>query len=62
LVVLQTESAQAPPLSEAIDRARLPGVAGTISGENTILVICRGDKEAQLFTRQLDEWVKGKGA
>jgi transcriptional regulator of arginine metabolism len=59
LVVLQTESAQAQPLSEAIDRARLPDVAGTISGDNTILVICRGDKEAQAFVRQLDEWVKG---
>ena len=44
LVVLQTESAQAQPLSEAIDRARLPDVAGTISGDNTILVICRGEQ------------------
>jgi transcriptional regulator of arginine metabolism len=59
LVVLRTESAQAQPLAEAIDRARLPEVVGTISGENTILVICRGDKEAQAFTHQLDEWVKG---
>lgn len=59
LVVLRTESAQAQPLAEAIDRARLADVAGTISGDNTILVICRGEKEAQAFTRQLDEWVKG---
>ena len=59
LVVLRTESAQAQPLAEAIDRARLPDVAGTISGDNTILVICRGEKEAQAFTRQLDEWVRG---
>lgn len=59
LVVLRTESAQAQPLAEAIDRARLPEVVGTISGDNTILVICRGDAEAQAFTRQLDAWVKG---
>jgi transcriptional regulator of arginine metabolism len=59
LVVLRTESAQAQPLAEAIDRARLPDVAGTISGDNTILVICRGEQEAQAFTRQLDEWVRG---
>src|SRR5687767_2770722 len=59
LVVLRTESAQAQPLAEAIDRARLPDVAGTISGDNTILVICRGETEAQAFTRQLDEWVRG---
>jgi len=59
LVVLRTEYAQAHPLAEAIDRARLPEVAGTIGGENTVLVICRGDREAQAFTRQLEEWVKG---
>jgi transcriptional regulator of arginine metabolism len=59
LVVLRTEYAQAQPLAEAIDRARLPDVVGTISGENTILVICRGDREAQAFTQQLEQWVKG---
>ena len=59
LVVLRTESAQAQPLAEAIDRARLPEVVGTISGDNNILVICRGDQEAQAFARQLDAWVKG---
>jgi transcriptional regulator of arginine metabolism len=59
LVVLRTESAQAQPLAEAIDRARLPEVVGTISGDNNILVICRGDQEAQAFGRQLEVWVKG---
>ena len=59
LVVLRTESAQAHPLAEAIDRARLGEVVGTIGGENTILVICRGEPEARAFTRQLEEWVKG---
>ena len=59
LVVLRTESAQAHPLAEAIDRARLPEVVGTIGGENTILVICRGEQQALVFTRQLEEWVKG---
>ena len=59
LVVLRTESAQAHPLAEAIDRAQVAEVVGTIGGENTILVICRGDTEAQAFTRKLEEWVKG---
>ena len=59
LVVLRTEYAQAHPLAEAIDRAELPAVVGTIGGENTILVICRGEAEARAFTRQLEEWVKG---
>ena len=60
LVVLRTESAQASPLAEAIDRAHLADVVGTIGGENTILVICRGEAEARAFTRQLDAWVKGE--
>jgi len=59
LVVLRTESAQAQPLAEAIDRAQLSDVVGTISGDNTVLVICRGDREAQHFTHQLEQWVKG---
>ena len=58
LVVLRTESAQAQPLAEAIDRARLADVVGTISGDNTVLVICRGDRGAQSFTTQLEQWVK----
>src|SRR3954468_19775393 len=57
LVVLRTEPAQAHPLAEAIDRAQLSDVVGTIGGENTILVICRGDREALAFTRQIEEWV-----
>jgi transcriptional regulator of arginine metabolism len=60
LVVLRTESAQAPPLAEAIDRAHMAEVVGTIGGENTILVICRGENEARAFTRQLDAWVRGE--
>lgn len=58
LVVLRTEAAQAQPLAEAIDRAQLSDVVGTISGDNTILVICRGDQEAQSFTKQLDQWLR----
>ena len=60
LVVLRTESAQAHPLAEAIDRAHLSDVVGTIGGENTILVICRGEGEARAFVRQLETWVKGE--
>jgi transcriptional regulator of arginine metabolism len=60
LVVLRTESAQAHPLAEAIDRAHMAEVVGTIGGENTILVICRGETEARAFTRQLEAWVRGE--
>ena len=41
LLVLRTDPGQAQPLALAIDRARVPEIAGTIGGDDTILVICR---------------------
>jgi transcriptional regulator of arginine metabolism len=41
LVVVQTPPGFASPLAEAIDRAQLGDVAGTIAGENTIFVAAR---------------------
>ena len=58
LVVLRTDPGQAQPLAIALDRARLPEVVGTIGGDDTILVICRGDREADEFTRRLEQWVR----
>jgi len=59
LVVLKTDPGQAQPLAIALDHARMPDVVGTIGGDDTILVICRGDREAQQFTHQLEEWARG---
>jgi transcriptional regulator of arginine metabolism len=51
LVVVQTPPGFASPLAEAIDRAQLGDVAGTIAGENTILVAARdGVTGAELAT------------
>jgi transcriptional regulator of arginine metabolism len=46
LLVLRTDPGQAQPLAAAIDRARVPEIAGTIGGDDTILVICRSATEA----------------
>ena len=46
LVVLRTDPGQAQPLAVAIDRARLTEIAGTIGGDDTILVICRSASDA----------------
>jgi transcriptional regulator of arginine metabolism len=46
LLVLRTDPGQAQPLAVAIDRARLAEIAGTIGGDDTILVICRSAKDA----------------
>jgi transcriptional regulator of arginine metabolism len=57
LVVLRTDPGQAQSLAVALDRARIAEVVGTIGGDDTILVICRGDREAEQFTRRLQQWV-----
>jgi transcriptional regulator of arginine metabolism len=41
LLVLRTDPGQAQSLAVAIDRARVPEIAGTIGGDDTILVVCR---------------------
>jgi transcriptional regulator of arginine metabolism len=46
LLVLRTDPGQAQPLAIAIDRARLAEIAGTIGGDDTILVICRSAHDA----------------
>jgi transcriptional regulator of arginine metabolism len=53
LLVLKTDPGQAQPLAIAIDRARLPGIAGTIGGDDTILVVCRSANDASTFMRRL---------
>ena len=55
LLVMKTDPGQAQPLAIAIDRAHLPEVVGTIAGDDTILVICRGSTHAGHLSRRLDE-------
>jgi len=49
LVVVVTPHGYASPLAQAIDVARHPRIAGTIAGENTVLLVAReGTSGAQL--------------
>lgn len=54
LLVLRTGAGQAQMLALAIDRARLADVLGTIAGDDTILVICRDSKCAQVTKKTLE--------
>lgn len=58
LVVLRTDPGQAQPLAVALDRARMPDVVGTVGGDDTILVICRGQQEAKAFTDRIEQWLR----
>lgn len=54
LVVLRTGAGQAQLLGVALDRARMPGVVGTIAGDDTILVIARDGRHAQAVAKKLN--------
>jgi transcriptional regulator of arginine metabolism len=59
LLVLRTDPGQAQPLAVAIDRARVPEIAGTIGGDDTILVICRSAAEAATIANRF-RTIKGQ--
>ena len=52
LIVLKTDPGQAQSLAIAIDRARVPEIAGTIGGDDTILVICRSANDASTLVER----------
>ena len=59
LIVVRTDRGQAQGLAEWIDRAQLTEVAGTIAGDDTILLVCRGADAAAAVETRLREMVKG---
>jgi transcriptional regulator of arginine metabolism len=52
-LVLRTPPGGAQPLAIGLDVAGLPGVAGTIAGDDTVLVICRTPRAAARLARDL---------
>jgi transcriptional regulator of arginine metabolism len=56
LVVVRTGAGQASAMAQAIDRARLPEMVGTIAGDDTILVIARDERRAAAFVKRLGEF------
>jgi transcriptional regulator of arginine metabolism len=58
LIVLRTDRGQAQGLAEWIDRAQLPEVAGTVAGDDTILLVCRSAAAAATVEAQLGDMVR----
>ena len=61
LVVIRTDPGQAQGLAVLVDRSRLPEVAGTVAGDDTILLVCRGLEQSVTMEMWLNEMVKGGG-
>src|SRR5471032_2213888 len=59
LLVVRTDPGQANGLAVLIDRSQLAEVAGTLAGDDTILIVCRGADSASTMQEKLDEMVKG---
>ena len=56
LIVVRTGPGMAQPLALAIDRARLDEVVGTLAGDDTILVVSQGVRQAKALAKQLEAW------
>jgi transcriptional regulator of arginine metabolism len=54
LVLLRTGPGQAQILGVALDSAALPEVVGTLAGDDTILVIARGARQAKTLVKRLE--------
>lgn len=58
LVVLRTDPGQAQSVAVLIDRVKLNEVAGTIAGDDTILIVCRGAEAAMAIETRWNEEVR----
>ena len=56
LLVLRTPPSQAQPLGSAIDLANLSEIAGTVAGDDTVLVIARTAGGGRQVLRRFEEW------
>jgi transcriptional regulator of arginine metabolism len=60
LLVLHTPRGFAAALADAIDEAPLPDVAGTVAGDNTILVAVREGASAAALAEALAAQLEGE--
>lgn len=59
MLVVRTDRGQAQGLAEWIDRAQFKEVAGTLGGDDTILLVCRGVDAAESIEKMLTSIAKG---
>ena len=54
LLVLKTPPGGAQPLAAAVDAAKFPETAGTIAGDDTVLIITPNRKSRELLQKQIE--------
>ena len=60
LVVVKTTPGNAQGLAWAIDRAELKGIAGTVAGDDTIMVACSAGADSRRVARRLAGYATGR--
>ncbi|MGB2636710.1 MAG: hypothetical protein WAM58_22475 [Candidatus Acidiferrum sp.] len=58
LLVLKTPPSGAQPLAAAVDGAKFPEIAGTIAGDDTVLIITPNKKSRESLQREIESHVK----
>lgn len=58
LLVLKTPPGGAQPLAAAVDAAKFPEVAGTIAGDDTVLIITARKKTRESLQKEIEALVK----
>ncbi len=59
MIIVRTVASGAQPVAEALDHAGWPDIAGTIAGDNTVLIICRSVPGRERVVRRLKEYLRG---
>ncbi len=59
LVVARTIKSGAQPVAEALDQLEWPDVAGTIAGDDTVLIICRSTEGRERVLKKLRAYLRG---
>jgi len=58
MLVLKTPPSGAQPLAAAVDGAKFPEVAGTIAGDDTVLIITPSKKSCESLQKKIEALVK----
>jgi transcriptional regulator of arginine metabolism len=56
-VVIKAQGGSAPVVGAAIDHAAIDGVYGSVSGDNTVLVVCDNDVTGARLREKLDSYL-----
>ncbi|MCL2324195.1 MAG: ArgR family transcriptional regulator [Actinomycetia bacterium] len=56
-VIIKSQGGSAPVVAAALDHAAIDGVYGSVSGDNTVLVVCDTDVTATSLREKIDSYL-----